>query len=84
MVISFYQYCIFFLLNIVILLLLFNVSNKNNYNIKFSISNVVRVHSITNYSPLFLFYNNNEELTKEIQNKMKISQFKEKKNVILF
>ena len=52
---------------------------KKNYDLNFSISNAARahntnIHSITKYSPEFLFNHNTEELTEEIEKKMKASQ----------
>ena len=45
---------------------------KKNYDLNFSISNAARahntnIHSITKYSPEYLFYHNTEELTEEIK-----------------
>ena len=47
---------------------------KKNYDLNFSISNAARahntnIHSITKYSPEFLFNHNTEELTEEIEKK---------------
>ena len=55
------------------------LKNNKNYDLNFSISNAVRahnhnIHSVTKYSPEYLFYNNTEELSKEIEEKMKKSQ----------
>ena len=52
---------------------------KKNYDLNFSISNAARahntnIHSVTKYSPEYLFYHNTEELTEEIEKKMKDSQ----------
>ena len=52
---------------------------KKNYDLNFSISNAARahntnIHSIIKYSPEFLFNHNTEELTEEIEKKMKASQ----------
>ena len=43
---------------------------KKNYDLNFSISNAARahntnIHSITKYSPEYLFYHNTEELMEE-------------------
>ena len=51
------------------------IKNNKNYDLNFSISNAVRahnhnIHSVTKYSPEYLFYNNTEELSKEIEEKM--------------
>ena len=52
---------------------------KKNYDLNFSIINAARahntnIHSITKYSPEFLFNHNTEVLTEEIEKKMKASQ----------
>ena len=52
---------------------------KKNYDLNFSILNAARehntnIHNITKYSPEFLFNQNTEELTEEIEKKMKASQ----------
>lgn len=65
------------------------LTRKSSYDLKFSISDAFfahnnNVHSFTKYTPYFLFYNNNEELSKEIEEKMKKSQSRSKKKVILF
>ena len=57
---------------------------KNKYDINFAVANAVRthntnVHSITKYSPEYLFHHNSEEISKEIENKMKKSQVQRKK-----
>ena len=55
------------------------LKNKKGYDLNFSIAKAARahntnIHSITKYSPEFLFYHNTDEITKEIEKKMKDSQ----------
>ncbi len=55
------------------------LKNKKGYDLNFSISNAARahntnIHSVTKYSPEFLFNHNTEEISKEIEKKMKDSQ----------
>ena len=54
------------------------LKNKKGYDLNFSIVNAEKthntnIHSITKYSPEFLFYHNTDEITKEIEKKMKDS-----------
>ena len=55
------------------------LEKKNKYDINFSIAIAAsahnkNIHTVTKYSPEFLFYNNNEELSKDVTENMKKSQ----------
>ena len=62
------------------------LEKKNKFDIKFAISNAARahnnnIHSVTKYSPEFLFHHNTDELAKEIEKKMKQSQIYRNKDL---
>ena len=62
------------------------LEKKNKYDLNFSISNAARahntnIHTVTKYSPEYLFYNYTEELSKEVVENMKKSKAWRKNNL---
>ena len=62
------------------------MEKRDKYDIKLALPLAVRahnnnIHSVTKYSPLYLFYNNTEEIIKEVQENMKKSQIHLKDNI---